>query len=108
VSTNLFGERSPYPNSERRCSHLNWELRLPIQGYIDLKSTYEIGKDSVEETGRSVSWSGQVSGRCLDCGRQLYYGANMPKYLIRRLIRVTLPGFDPDEDLLANLKGGRR
>lgn len=103
IGKDLFGNDPPPPRQDK-CPHTNWEARLPLMGHVDLRSTYQPGTDEVVEVSRSVSWGGQFHGRCTDCGRQLYYGANMPKYIKARLGRIVVPGFDPTTDLLAQAR----
>ena len=85
TETNFFGEVKKVDH-QRLCKHANFEASLPVMGIINIRSTYEAGTDRVVETERSLSWSGNFQGRCLDCGRDLYYGySSITKRLWSRL-----------------------
>lgn len=88
MDTNLFGEKAPPIDRQGRCSHVNVTYKLECHTQIRVRSRYEPGEDAVEEIERKTTWSGNVSGRCEDCGKDLWYTAsNMPKFIKRRLVR---------------------
>ncbi len=104
MESDLWGNTKPTPI---RCGHMNAEYVLHLQGSVKVRSTYSPGVDKVEEVGRSIYWGSGVQGKCLDCGKSLWYGySSIPKFVLRRLTKVTVPGPD-GEDLLRRIKEGR-
>lgn len=86
-ATDLFGQPvKPYEARGKKCAHLNASYSLPLQGTLRIRSRWEPGLDEVREVGRKVYWTGQLQGRCEDCGKSLYYGgSSIPKMVKSRL-----------------------
>jgi hypothetical protein len=89
--TNLFGEETPRVDP-KHCGHLNTVYTLHCVGMLKIRTEYGPGIDRVEEIERSNSWTGNIQGRCPECGKDLYYtGSNLPKFIKRRLRKAGVP-----------------